>query len=171
MAKNRRVLAAPRFQLSYETSMLYKGLSDKSKDKVWRAFHNWISDARKRGADYMNMEPITSTLDEAETDTLTVMIENVRAGWNGYWSRAKDDADNTSDNPTQQESVPDSLRQAQTDNQTSNHTNIHPPIHNRSTPKTMPGASRYALQRPNNQQVTGDPIDDTALFHGGSEHG
>lgn len=85
-----RVAAAPRFQISFETGKLFKALPPEGKDRVFRAFHRWFEAARKRGAEYWDMEPDIEGLTEDEIDCLTSMSENTSDGLAGYWAHCKD---------------------------------------------------------------------------------
>lgn len=104
----KRVQNAPRFQLTFETGMAYKQLSPEAKDAVYRRFHSWLCEARKRGADYWNIHPNTSGLDDDSSEILEAMTANVCEGLDSYWSRAAKDGEpsrTVSDCPTPSETA------------------------------------------------------------------
>lgn len=88
----KRVAAAPRFQLSFDTAKQFRHLSPESKDRVFQAFFLWLEEARKRGADLDSLCPPDMDLTDQEADCLDSMTENAADGFAGYWSRCKTDA-------------------------------------------------------------------------------
>ncbi len=111
--KKRLVMAAPKFQLSYDTGKLFKYLSPEGKDKVFRAFFTWLESARKRDARYYEALPDSNGLTEIEADCLLSMVENTCEGLDNYWSRS---SEQTTSDPGPPETVSDCPRLSETAN-------------------------------------------------------
>ena len=82
-------MAAPNFQLSFDTGKQLKHLSPEGKEKVFRSYMNWFEQARKRNTDYYSLPYNTDNFSESEHDCLSSMIDNTCTGLNNYWSRSQ----------------------------------------------------------------------------------
>jgi hypothetical protein len=84
MAKYVPKQEVPRFQWGAETGKLYKWLSSDSKERVYNAFYNWFTTARKREANIVS--PDMRGLSEQESDTLASMCADTAEGIASYWN-------------------------------------------------------------------------------------
>ena len=119
MGTIRRVQAVPAFQWSFDSGRQFKHLSPAGKDRVFRSYFLWLEGARKRDAEYQNMKPDSTGLDEQEMDCLDSLIENTCSGFDTYWSRSKQ-RDAASDSLRQSDAASDSLRRPDADKEEKN---------------------------------------------------
>ena len=94
MGKYERIEEAPCQQFSFQASIMFKNLSPESKDRVWRRFHAWVKEARKKERWHSMEKPDCQGLNDNEEEVLEAMTEGARNGFCSLWERAEQNARN-----------------------------------------------------------------------------